>query len=133
MTNKQATGSFEVKLSPEAMSAVAKESGVGRMSIDKTFSGSLTATSKGEMLAYRSSIQGSAGYVAMETVSGTLDGRKGSFVFQHSSTMTRGTPTQSITVVPDSGTDELAGLSGSLTISIEQGQHFYEFDYALAE
>jgi hypothetical protein len=133
MTNKHASGSFEVKLSPEAMSAVAKESGLGRMSIDKSFSGSLTASSKGEMLAYRSSVQGSAGYVAMETVSGTLDGRKGSFVFQHSSTMTRGVPTQSITVVPDSGTDELSGLSGSMTIQIEQGQHFYKFDYTLAE
>jgi hypothetical protein len=133
MTNKHASGSFEVKLSPEAMSAVAKESGLGRMSIDKSFSGSLTASSKGEMLAFRSSVQGSAGYVAMETVSGTLDGRKGSFVFQHSSTMTRGVPTQSITVVPDSGTDELNGLSGSMTIQIEQGQHFYKFDYTLAE
>jgi hypothetical protein len=133
MTNKEAAGSFEVRLSPEAMSAVASESGLGRMSIDKTFKGDLTATSKGEMLAYRSSVQGSAGYVAMETVSGTLHGRKGSFVLQHSSTMTRGMPTQSITVVPDSGTDELSGLAGNLTIQIEQGQHFYKFSYSLTE
>jgi len=133
MTNKEAAGSFEVKLSPEAMSAVARESGLGRMTIDKTYSGDLTATSKGEMLAYRSSVQGSAGYVAMETVSGVLGGHKGSFVLQHSSTMTRGVPTQSITVVPDSGTDELSGLSGSMTIQIEQGQHFYKFGYTLNE
>jgi hypothetical protein len=133
MTDKHASGSFEVKLNPEPMSVVAKETGLGRMTIDKTFSGNLRASSKGEMLAYRSSVQGSAGYVAMETVSGALDGLKGSFVLQHSSTMTRGVPTQSITVVPDSGTDELCGLSGRMTIQIEQGQHYYKFDYALGE
>ena len=133
MTNKEATGSFEVKLAPEAMSAVAAGSGIGRMSIDKVFSGDLAAVSKGEMLAFRSAVQGSAGYVAMETVTGTLHGRQGSFVLQHSSTMTRGTPVQGIIVVPESGTDALSGLNGSLTIQIEQGQHFYKFDYSLPD
>ncbi|VVD91703.1 hypothetical protein PPN31114_01695 [Pandoraea pneumonica] len=103
------------------------------MSLDKTFRGDLVATSQGEMLAFRSSVQGSAGYVAMETVHGTLHGRSGSFVLQHSSTMTRGVPAQSITVVPDSGTDALSGLTGSLVITIADGKHTYVFDYALPE
>src|SRR4051812_33250119 len=100
-----ATGPFEVSLAPQALSPVAEHSGLGRMSLDKQFSGTLAATSTGEMLAFRSAVSGSAGYVAMETVRGTLDGRAGSFVLQHSSTMNRGEPLQSITVVPDSGTD----------------------------
>lgn len=131
MTVKQATGPFEVKLAPEAMSEVAGNTGLGRMSLDKAFHGDLEATSQGEMIAFRTAVQGSAGYVAMETLSGSLHGRTGSFVLQHSSTMTRGTPTQSITVVPDSGTGELTGLAGSMIINIEQGKHFYQFDYTL--
>jgi hypothetical protein len=101
------------------------------MSLDKQFHGPLEAVSQGEMLAFRSSVEGSAGYVAMETVRGSLHGRSGSFVLQHSSVMTRGTPAQSITVVPDSGTAELADLAGHMTISIVDGQHFYHFDYTL--
>ena len=129
----QANGPFEVKLNPESLSSVAENTGLGRMSLDKQFRGDLEAISHGEMLAFRSSVQGSAGYVAMETVQGTLGGRQGSFVLQHSSTMTRGQPKQSITVVPDSGAGELLGLSGSMIINIDNGRHSYIFDYALPE
>ncbi|WP_176046574.1 DUF3224 domain-containing protein [Burkholderia sp. BCC1644] len=128
-----ANGPFEVKLNPESLSTVAENSGLGRMSLDKQFHGDLEAVSHGEMLAFRSSVQGSAGYVAMETVQGVLGGRQGSFVLQHSSTMTRGEPTQSITVVPDSGTGELLGLSGSMIIHIDNGRHSYSFDYGLPD
>ncbi len=131
MTSTQATGPFEVKLNPEPLSDIAGKTGLGRLSLDKKFQGDLEAVSQGEMLSFRSSVQGSAGYVAMETVTGTLHGRHGSFVLQHSSTMTRGVPEQSITVVPDSGTGELAGLSGRLLITIVEGQHAYRFDYTL--
>jgi len=131
MTSTQATGPFEVKLNPESLSDIAGKTGLGRLSLDKKFQGDLVAVSQGEMLSFRSSVQGSAGYVAMETVTGTLHGRHGSFVLQHSSTMTRGVPEQSITVVPDSGTGELAGLSGRLLITIVEGQHAYRFDYTL--
>jgi uncharacterized protein DUF3224 len=124
-----AAGTFEVKLLPLATD----EKALSRMSIEKQFHGDLEATSKGEMLAAMTSVKGSAGYVAMERVSGTLHGRKGDFVLQHSSSMTRGAPQQSVTVVPDSGTDQLAGLTGTLTILIADGQHSYEFDYELAE
>ncbi|WGY73089.1 DUF3224 domain-containing protein [Burkholderia cepacia] len=128
-----ANGPFEVKLNPESLSTVAENSGLGRMSLDKQFHGDLEAVSHGEMLAFRSSVQGSAGYVAMETVQGVLGGRQGTFVLQHSSTMTRGEPKQSITVVPDSGTGELLGLAGSMVIHIDNGRHSYSFDYALPD
>ncbi|HEY4298169.1 MAG TPA: DUF3224 domain-containing protein [Paraburkholderia sp.] len=127
------TGSFEVKLEAQPLSSIAASTGLGRMSLDKQFHGALEAVSQGEMLSFRSSTPGSAGYVAMETVQGVLSGRRGSFVLQHSSTMTRGQPTQSISVVPDSGTDELLGLSGSLVITIAEGRHSYTFDYVLPE
>jgi hypothetical protein len=126
-----AKGSFEVSLAPAPLSDVAANTGLGRMSLDKKFSGDLLATSQGEMLAFRSATAGSAGYVAMELVTGSLHGRSGSFMLQHSSTMTRGAPTQSITVVPDSATGDLLGLTGSLVITITEGQHLYVFDYAL--
>lgn len=127
------TGSFEVKLEAQPLSSIAASTGLGRMSLDKRFHGALEAVSQGEMLSFRSSTPGSAGYVAMETVQGVLSGRRGSFVLQHSSTMTRGQPTQSISVVSDSGTDELLGLSGSMVITIAEGRHSYTFDYALPE
>ncbi len=132
-SSRQAKGRFDVKMNPENVSVVAQASGLGRLSLDKKFHGDLEASSQGEMLAFRSAVQGSAGYVAMETVTGSLQGRHGSFVLQHSSTMTRGLPSQSITVVPDSGTGSLAGLAGSLLITISNGEHFYEFDYSLPE
>ncbi|KFG98053.1 hypothetical protein GQ56_0107190 [Burkholderia paludis] len=128
-----ANGPFEVKLNPEPLSPVAGASGLGRMSLDKQFHGDLEAVSHGEMLAFRSDVQGSAGYVAMETVQGALGGRHGSFVLQHSATMTRGQPRQSITVVPDSGTGALLGLAGSMTIDVDNGRHAYRFEYTLPE
>lgn len=130
----QASGSFEVKLNPQkADNKEAEGANLGRMSIDKQFRGDLEATSKGEMLSVFTEVKGSAGYVAMERVSGTLNGRRGTFVLQHSGTMTRGEPQLSVTVVPDSGTDQLTGLAGKLTIKITEGKHFYEFDYTLPE
>ncbi len=101
------------------------------MSIDKTFYGELEASSKGEMLNAMTSTQGSAGYVAIEQVIGSLSGKKGSFVLQHFGTMNKGKSRLILEVVPDSGSDELVGLSGSMSISIEEGKHFYEFEYEL--
>lgn len=128
----RASGTFEVKLTPLDSDAAA--GGVlARMSIDKQFHGDLQGTSKGEMLAAGTGVQGSAGYVAMEQVTGTLHGRSGTFVLQHSGTMNRGAPTLTVTVVPDSGTGELSGLAGTMTIEIDGGQHWYEFEYTLPE
>jgi hypothetical protein len=122
-----AIGTFEVKLAPLPTDVPT----AGRMSIDKQFHGDLEATSKGEMLSVMTEVKGSAGYVAMERVTGTLHGHSGSFVLQHSATMNRGTPQLSVTVVPDSGTGALAGLSGKMAIIIEAGKHSYEFEYVL--
>ncbi|MEO8152291.1 MAG: DUF3224 domain-containing protein [Rhizobacter sp.] len=124
-----ASGSFEVKLAPQ--STVDAESGLGRMSLDKVFSGDLQATSKGEMLAASTAVKGSAGYVAIERVSGTLQGRTGSFMLQHLGTMNRGAPQLTITVIPDSGTGELTGIAGRVGIDITDGKHFYTLDYTL--
>lgn len=131
---KHASGTFEVKLTPQKPdSKEADASNLGRMSIGKQFHGEMEGTSSGEMLSAMGEVKGSAGYVAMERVTATLYGRKGTFVFQHSGTMTRGTPQLSVTVVPDSATGELAGLAGALSIRIEDGKHFYEFEYTLPE
>ena len=129
----QARGTFEVQLKPQPADDKAEEAILGRMSIDKQFHGDLEATSKGEMLAVGTEVKGSAGYVAMEQVSGTLHGRSGAFALQHSGTMTRGVPQLSVTVVPDSGTNQLVGLSGQMTIQIAEGKHSYEFEYTLAD
>lgn len=126
---KHASGTFDVKMNPQT----SYDESIGRMSIDKQLHGDLEATSKGEFLGAYGSVKGSAGYVAMEKVTGTLNGRSGTFVLQHSGTMTQGTPQLTVTVVPDSGTGQLVGLTGSLTIKIEGGKHFYEFDYTLPE
>lgn len=125
-----ASGTFAVKMTPQAPDEGAV---VGRFLLDKQFHGDLEGTSKGEMLAISTAVPGSAGYVAMEQITGTLNGRTGTFALQHTGTMTRGTPQLSVTVVPDSGTGELAGLTGKLDIKITDGKHFYEFDYTLAE
>src|ERR1022692_1141654 len=125
-----ARGTFEVKLTPQPADSGAPA--VGRMSIDKQFHGDLEATSKGQMLAAVTSVKGSAGYVAIEQVTGSLRGRSGTFVLQHSGTMTRGTPQQIVSVVPDSGTGELVGLTGTMTITIADGKHSYDFEYTLA-
>jgi hypothetical protein len=128
-----ASGAFEVKVTPQPQDDKSAGPTVGRMSLDKQFHGDLEATSKGEMLAVSTAVKGSAGYVAMEQVSGTLHGRRGTFALQHTGTMTRGAPTLSVTVVPDSGTGQLVGLSGRLDIQIADGKHSYTFDYTLAE
>ena len=119
-----AKGTFAVKLSP-------LEGAVTRMGIDKIFYGELSGTSKGEMLAAMTAVKGSAGYVAMETVTGELGGRKGTFVLQHSGTMAGGKQELSVTVVPDSGTGGLTGISGKMAIRIEGKEHYYEFVYTL--
>jgi hypothetical protein len=103
------------------------------MALDKTYHGDLEATSKSQMLATMTEVQGSAGYVALERVNGTLAELSGTFALQHSGTMTRGVPQLSITVVPDSGTGQLVGLTGQMTINVVDGKHSYEFDYTLAE
>lgn len=127
MTSR-ALGSFDVKLTPQTDADPA----IGRLTIDKQFHGDLEGTSVGVMIASSSSVPGSAGYVALERVTGTLAGRSGSFVLQHSGTMNRGAAHLVITVVPDSGTDGLAGLSGTMSIIITGGKHSYEFDYEFA-
>jgi hypothetical protein len=124
------SGEFEVNLKP--MDAYAQGSAgisLARMSLDKTFSDGLEATSKGEMLSVMTPVQGSAGYVVIEQVDGRLEGLEGGFVLQHFGTMDRGKPRLILEVVPDSGTGELVGLSGSMSISVEDGKHFYEFEY----
>jgi len=126
-----ASGTFEVKLTPQPGDEQAP--GVGRMAIDKQFHGDLEAVSRGQMLTAVTSVKGSAGYVAIEQVTGSLHGRSGAFVLQHSGTMTRGTPQLIVSVVPDSGSGQLAGLAGTLTITIAEGKHSYDFEYTLAE
>jgi hypothetical protein len=128
----RATGTFDVKVNPLQTHDATPGSMLDRLSIDKQFRGDLDATSTGEMLSAGTSVKNSAGYVAIERVSGTLGGRRGTFVLQHSGTMNRGTPHLAVTVVPDSGTEQLAGLTGSLAIIIApDGKHSYEFDYTL--
>lgn len=125
------SGEFSVKMAPEAMSAVAAASGIGRMSLDKQYHGALEAVGAGEMLAYMDRELGSGAYVAMEKVQGTLEGRRGSFLLHHSGTMERGAAGLKVAVVADSGREELAGLAGTLQIRIEGGKHYYDFDYTL--
>ena len=123
-----ARGTFEVTLVPQPTD---EREAVGRLTIDKTFHGDLEGTSRGQMLTASTGTQGSAGYVAIEQVRGTLQGRAGSFALQHSGTMTRGAPSLVITVVPDSGSDELVGLAGQMAIIIADGKHSYDFEYSL--
>jgi hypothetical protein len=126
-----ASGSFEVKITPEA--ADSGVPAVGSMSIAKQYHGDLEAASKGRMLASSGSVKGSACYVAIEQVTGTLHGRSGDFLLHHSGTMTRGVPQLTISVVPDSGTGDLTGLSGALVITVADGKHSYDFEYTLPE
>lgn len=128
--SNHASGAFEVKVVPAAPEDKAEGTTLGRMTLDKQFHGDLEATSKGEML-YATTVQGSGGYVAIERVTGTLHGRTGTFVLQHTGTMTRGVPELSVTVVPDSGTGQLTGISGKMTIHIADAKHSYDFDYTL--
>ena len=125
----RATGPFDVRMAPLATHADPPV--LGRMSLDKQYHGDLQGTSLGEMLSFVSPVVGSAGYVAMERVDGTLHGRAGTFVLQHSGLMDRGKPSLAIHVVADSGTGQLEGLSGTMTIIITEGKHAYEFHYTL--
>ena len=127
----RASGSFEVKITPLPKDAYADGAMLGRMTIDKQFHGDLTGTSKGQMLTALTPVKGSAGYVAIESVTGTIAGRSGTFVLQHSGTMNRGAQSLTLTVVPDSGTGELSGLTGSMSIDVSNGRHAYTFDYSL--
>jgi len=126
---QHATGTFEVKLTPQDDKSADKS--IGRLTIEKQWHGDLEGKSAGQMLTGGEVTTGSAGYVAIEKFTGTVGGRKGSLIFQHSATMTKGKGDLTITVVPDSGTDELKGIGGKLTIKIENGKHSYEFDYTL--
>jgi Protein of unknown function (DUF3224) len=123
---------FDVKLNPQANDTIPEGPNLGRMSIDKQFRGDLEGTSRGEMLtAAGTTFKNSAGYVAIERVSGVLNGRHGSFALQHSGTMDRGAPQLIITVVPDSGTGDLTGLAGAMVIIIADGKHSYDFEYTI--
>ncbi|MBN4959277.1 MULTISPECIES: DUF3224 domain-containing protein [Stenotrophomonas] len=125
----EAHGTFEVDLR-----AIGGNDGpIAVMSINKTFAGDLHGSSVGQMLAFRTPVQGSAGYVAMERVTATLAGRHGAFTLQHNGLMTRGTPQLSVVVVPDSGSDGLLGLVGTLEITISEGRHDYRLLYSLPE
>ena len=124
-----ASGTFEVKLTPTECA----EPTLGRMILDKTFHGPLAATSKGEMLSCGGLEKGSAGYVALERVTGILDGKAGSFALQHTGTMNRGVPSLSVSVVPDTATGDLNGLTGNMTIDISAGAHAYTFTYTLPQ
>jgi hypothetical protein len=130
------SGEFEVKMTPEALSATAAaaaEGGLGRMALDKRYHGALDAAGTGEMLACLDRAIMSGGYVAMELVRGALDGRAGSFLLQHHGVMARGAPGLTVTVVADSGRGQLAGLAGQMAIRVEGGKHYYDFDYTLAD
>ncbi|MGB6310548.1 MAG: DUF3224 domain-containing protein [Steroidobacteraceae bacterium] len=126
-----ARGAFEVTLVPQKTdNPPAESAGIGRMSLDKSFTGDLEAASAGEMLSAMSA-EDSGVYVAIERVTGRLSGRSGAFVLQHCGIMTRGSPQLSVMVVPESGTDGLQGISGSMAIKIDDGKHYYDFDYTL--
>jgi hypothetical protein len=126
---KKAKGAFEVKIGSLPHYNTSEDAKLARKSIDKQFRGDLVGTGQGEMLSAGTAIKGSAGYVAIERVTGKLNDRSGSFVLQHNATMTRGAPHLNIVVVPDSGTEELAGLRGTMHIVIDKGNHSYEFEY----
>jgi hypothetical protein len=125
-----ARGSFEIQKRAASAFEVSPGVSFGRTTFDKQFQGDLFGTGAVEMLAVGTEVQGSAAYVALEHVAATLAGRSGTFLFQHSGTMRRGTPQLSLTVVPDSATGELKGLTGSLKIDIVEGKHFYVFEYS---
>ena len=127
---EHAKGTFEVKVIAQPPDDK-DDPNLGRFLLDKQFHGDLEGASKGQMLTAGTAMKGSGGYVAVEKISGTLRGRSGTFVLQHIGTMTQGTPEMSVTVVPDSGTGELVGISGRLTIIVADGKHSYEFAYSL--
>jgi hypothetical protein len=125
-----ARGTFDVKTMPQpADDSVAGP--FGRLFLEKQFHGDLDATSRGQMIGAFTAVEGSAGYVALELVTGTLHGKGGSFILQHNGTMRKGVPSMHVTVVPDSGTGELKGISGKMAIIIEGKKHSYEFEYGM--
>ena len=128
-----ATGTFEVKLTPLDPAFKAEDNSIGRFSLDKQFHGALEAASKGEMLSGAGTVKGSGGYVAIERVTGVLDGRTGTFILQHNGTMQAGVFHLNVIVVPDSGTAQLTGLQGSMEIIIKDGKHSYDFTYTLPD
>ena len=128
-----ATGTFDVKLTPQPSEDKSDDATLGRMTIEKQIHGDLEATSKGQMLTAGTPVKGSAGYVAIERISGTLHDRTGSFILQHTGSMNRGALQLSITVVPDSGTGQLTGLTGKMDIQIADGKHSYDFAYTLPD
>jgi hypothetical protein len=130
LVTTHAIGTFDVKATPVTTDGL--DADLSRLNLEKHFHGDLDGTSKAVMLAASTSVKGSAGYVAMEKVTGTLKGHSGTFILQHSGTMTRGEPQLKVSVVPDSGTGQLAGLSGTMDIKIANGKHSYDFEYTLA-
>lgn len=128
-----AKGTFEVKISPLTPEDGVGDASVGRMAIEKQFQGDLQGQGRGQMLAVGTAVDGSAGYVAMERVNGSVHGRQGSFALQHSGTLTRGAPQLSVTIVPDSGAGDLAGIAGRLAITIAGGVHSYDLEYTLPD
>lgn len=133
MSARQARGDFDVTVTPQPAEAGIGDESIGRMALSKRFHGDLDAIASGQMLATRTPTPGSAAYVALDRVTGSLHGRNGSFSLQHAGTMDRGAPTLEIRVVPDSGTGELQGITGQLRIRIDGARHSYEFDYELPE
>jgi hypothetical protein len=129
--SQHAAGSFEVKLAPIASHDPG--AAIGRFSLDKQYAGDLVASASGEMLSVMGGVQGSAVYVAIERVSGRLNGREGSFALHHRGVMTRGAPELVVTISPDSGTGGLTGIAGTMTIEIRGRDHFYTIDYELPE
>lgn len=131
--SESASGTFEVKMAPINVANVASDPALGLAALAKTWHGDLEGTSQGKMLSAGTAMKGSAAYVAMEKVEGTLKGRSGTFILQHAAVMNRGSATMGIVIVPDSGTGELAGVSGTLTINVEAGVHSYKLDYTLPQ
>ena len=127
-----AKGTFTVKMTPAGEDKT-DASTLVRMTNEKQFQGDLEGTSKGEMLTAGTKVKDSAAYVLIERVTGSLHGQQGTFVLQHDATMTRGVPRQSILVVPDSGSGDLTGITGSMTIEIKDGKHFYDLEYRLPD
>jgi hypothetical protein len=131
--SESASGTFEVKMAPINVANVASDPVLGLAALAKTWHGDLEGTSQGKMLSAGTAMKDSAAYVAMEKVEGTLKGRSGTFILQHAAVMNRGSATMGIIIVPDSGTGELAGVSGTLTINVEAGVHSYNLDYTLPQ
>ena len=133
MAAKIAKGTFDVKITPLPVEANVGDPAIGRLSMVKQFEGEMKGTSKGQMLGIGTEVEGSGGYVAAERFIGTLGGRKGAFSLQHTGTMQGGKFEMNVAIVPDSGTDGLAGISGKMKIILEKGKHFYELEYSLAK